>query len=91
MQVSIGMLGILTEVTFECEPKFNLREQLFTTDLEFCLDNFAQLMSSGEHAKLWLELFSDTCAVFVANRTHEEMRDNPNWSFRGLQVYTLLY
>ena len=37
--------------------------------------------------KLWVELFSDTCVVFAANRTREEMRDNPNWRLRDLQVH----
>ena len=87
VQVSIGMLGIFTEVTFQIEPSFYLRETLTSHTLSHCLENFDGIMRSGEHAKLWLELFSSTCGVFASNKTAEDgPRDNPNWSAKNFQV-----
>ena len=71
--VSIGMLGVLTEVTFQCEKSFNLREKLTVHPLDYCVENFYQLATRSEHGhdKLWLEAHSETCAVFDVRRTEQ--------------------
>ena len=87
LQVSIGMLGIITEVTIPIERSYLLRETLTTHTLERCLLDLDALMRSGEHAKMWIELFSEKCAVFAANRTTETaVRDNPNWTRKNIEV-----
>lgn len=87
MQVSVGMLGIITEVTFKIEPSFYLREVLSLHSFDDCLLNFDELMRSGEHAKMWIEIFTGKCGVFVANKTIErEPRGNPSWTVKNIEV-----
>jgi FAD/FMN-containing dehydrogenase len=89
-QVSVGLLGIITEVTFQVERSYLLRETLTAHTLERCLLDFDSLMRSGEHTKMWIELFSEKCAVFAANKTTETaVRDNPNWTRKNIEVYIM--
>ena len=85
-QVSVGVLGIITEVTFQCKKAFNLEETLVTHPLHFCLENLEQIVKSAEHVKFWIELHSGTCATFLSNRTTEKPRDHPNLFVENLKV-----
>lgn len=86
VQVSMGLLGVITEVTLQCEPAFNLREVRYTVPLDECLDNMDTIVHSGQHVKYWIDVHSEQCAVHVANRTSEPPRDNPNRFILNLQV-----
>ena len=87
LQVSIGMLGIITQVTFSVEEQYLLREVLTQHSLDDCLTNFNSLMTSGEHVKMWTELYSGKCGVFVASRTSETRpRDGPSWTLKNIEV-----
>ena len=87
VQVSIGMLGMITEITFEIEPKYYLREVLSLRSFEDCSLNFEELMRGGDHAKMWIELFTGKCGLFVSNKTRETSpRDNPNWTVKNIEV-----
>lgn len=85
-QVSVGMLGIITEVTLQCVEAFHLEETLAVRPLHDCLENLEEIARSAEHVKLWVELFSGTCATFLSNRTTEETRDRPNIFIENLKV-----
>ena len=63
------MLGIVTEVTFRCEPQFNLREKITIHTVDDCLENLDHYSSRSDHGKLWMEAHSGTCAVFDVWRT----------------------
>ena len=76
--MNLGLLGIVTEVTFQCEPAFNLEETRSVLSLHDCLSNMEQLVSSGEHVKMWIEVFSEVCVVYNSSRTMEKPRDNPS-------------
>ena len=81
------MLGVVTEVTFSIEEAYLLREVLTRHTLDECLNQFEAIMRGGDHVKMWVELFSQTCGVFTANRTSETApRDNPNWTTKNIEV-----
>ncbi|XP_065898777.1 L-gulonolactone oxidase-like isoform X2 [Dysidea avara] len=74
--VSIGLLGVVTEVTLQCEDAFNLREVREPKTVEQCLAEMPTIITRSEHVKYWIEYHSNTCAVYEVNRTTEEPRDN---------------
>ena len=81
------MLGVITEVTLSVEEIYLLREVLTRHTLDECLGQFDGIMRGGDHVKMWVELFSETCGVFAANRTSETRpRDNPNWTAKNIEV-----
>jgi L-gulonolactone oxidase len=61
---SLGMIGIMTEVTLKCEESFNLRENITVLPLDECLRSLPLLSAQSDHGKLWLESHSGVCAVF---------------------------
>ena len=92
--VSMGLLGVITEVTFQCEPTFNVEETTTTPPFSECVDNLRQMAYSAEHARVWLELWSRSCAYLQANRTKKKARDNPNRlvaALKASQCYFDLY
>ena len=90
-QVSIGLLGVITQVTLQCEPVFNLHETRYTLPLDSCLNNITNIIHSGEHVKFWIDIFTQMCAVFVSSRTNESPRDNPSRTVNNLKVSRKCY
>lgn len=76
--VSVGLLGVVTQVTMVMEKDFNLLEIMTPRSLQHCLDNTQEVFSSAQHVKMWIEWHSETCVVFQVNRTTEAVRDNFN-------------
>ena len=74
--VSIGLLGVVTEVTLQCEDAFNLREVRQPKTVEECLAEMSTTITRSQHVKYWIEYHTDTCAVHEVNRTTEEPHDN---------------
>ncbi len=74
------MLGIITEVTFQCEDSFNLEETLNPMPLDYCVDSLIELANGAEHVKMWLVNASRSCATFFSKRTDEQPRDNHPFS-----------
>lgn len=74
----MGLLGVVSEVTFQCQPAFKLEETRSLLPLSDCLDNMHQLVHSARHVKMWVEVFSETCALYQSNVTEMAARDNPS-------------
>ena len=86
-QVSVGMLGVITEVTLQCEEAFHLEETLVPHTLAYCLKNLEGIVRGSEYSKLWMELFSGTCATLLVNRTKEDVQTPLTMSVWDLKVH----
>lgn len=84
--MSLGLLGIITKVTLQCEPAFNLEETLEALSLDQCVEDLDLLAHSAQHVKLWTELFSGTCAVIRMNRTTKEIVKTDSMRMLDLKV-----
>ena len=72
-QVSIGMLGVLTEVTIQAEDLFNLVENRNPHPLSsYCLENLDDLVLNSEYTyvTMWMDFYNDFCILFNTNRTN---------------------
>lgn len=88
--VSLGLLGIITEVTLQCEDSFNLVEIRQSYTLPYCLKHISDFATRAEHVKFWIEINSGICTVYFANRTVEEPRDLIPQPLTDIKVYTTL-
>ncbi len=70
-RVHLGALGVVTRVTLQCEPAFNLREQVTVVDLDDALANMDELAAGGEHVKLWWIPHTRAVRVSTLDRTDE--------------------
>ena len=66
------MLGIITDITFQCEDQFNLREKVTIHSLDHCLQTLPLLSTLSDHGKFFMEAHSNVCVLFDVQRTLEQ-------------------
>ena len=84
-QVSLGMIGVLAEVTFQCEEAYNLREKLTIYPVDHCLQSLSLFSRQSDHGKLWIEAHSGVCALFSVWKTTEPISEEQGiwlWDFK---------
>ncbi|KAJ1957181.1 D-arabinono-1,4-lactone oxidase, partial [Dipsacomyces acuminosporus] len=74
---SLGALGIITQVTIQCEPFFSLYAVQEPESLEYVLDNLPKVVHSAEHVRFWWFPYTDNTVVWKANRTHLDHIPSP--------------
>ena len=74
--VSLGLLGVITHVTFQAESAFTLKEVTTVTTFQECIDQFDDLMESHEHTRLWIDLISSSCFIVTADRVSDMPAQN---------------
>lgn len=79
-QVSIGMFGIITEVTLRVQNRFKLKELRTSHTLDYCLNNMNELVE-GDHkfVKMWIEFYNNFCILYQTDETNEEIKPLPWW------------
>lgn len=65
----VGAVGIITEVTVQAVPRFNVRQKTESMDLLRVRTQLEQLLQDNEHLSLYLYPFTDTCQVNTWNST----------------------
>jgi len=68
-RVGLGALGVISTVTLQCEPLFNLEEVTEPLGFERALDRLPQLLETHEHVKLWWLPHTDSIQVYLADRS----------------------
>ena len=85
--VSLGLLGVVTEITFQAESAFNLKEITMVTTLQQCIDQFHNFTESHEYTKLWIDLISSSCMVFTTHRTDDAPEAMKDYSWLNFKMY----
>jgi hypothetical protein len=65
----IGAVGIISEVTVQAVPRFNVEQKFELVDLNYVRANLDQMIQDNDHLSLYLFPFSDKCQVSTWNRT----------------------
>ena len=73
--VSMGMLGIITELTIDIVPKFNLHERSRIMDFDEVCDNILDWTSEHDHLKMWWFPHTDKMMVYRYDKTTEPVKD----------------
>jgi FAD/FMN-containing dehydrogenase len=73
--VSMGMLGIITEMTIDVDPKFQLHEKSGIMDFDEVCDNILDWVNEHNHIKMWWFPHTDKMMVYRYNRTYEPVND----------------
>jgi L-gulonolactone oxidase len=68
-QVSLGCLGIISQVTIQCEPAFHLRERSQPMAFDEAMRDLPTLVEGHDHTKLWWLPHTDTVQVSSYDRT----------------------
>ncbi len=96
-RVSVGALGVITELTLQTVPSFRLRKLEEPRPLRETLDAFDELAAAHDHYELYAFPYSQTCLSFASDRTDEPPAPLPAWrkwlvddlvANRGLEAFS---
>jgi L-gulonolactone oxidase len=73
-QVSLGALGIISTVTLQCEPQFNLHSVESPARVDEVLEQFNDLVSANDHFEFYWLPHTDKALMIRNNRTEEPAR-----------------
>jgi L-gulono-1,4-lactone dehydrogenase len=80
-RVGLGALGIVTEVTLQCAPAFDLHAQETVEVLDDVLDRFAEHAAAVDHFELYWMPGTRRCQVKRNSRTDEPRAPQPRWAY----------
>lgn len=76
---SLGALGVIVSVTWQCEPAFKLHEIHKPLTLEEMLENLETSLSSSDHFKFHWFPHTGCVKYFDVNRTSKPIDDTQSW------------
>ena len=85
--VSLGLLGVVTQITFQVENAFNLKEITTVMTLEECNDQYYDLMESHEYTRLWIDLISSSCLVIMADKVSDSPQPSKDYTWLNFKMY----
>jgi L-gulono-1,4-lactone dehydrogenase len=80
-RVGLGALGVVTEVTLQCVPTFNLHARETVEVFDDMLDGFAEHASAVDHFELYWMPGTRRCQVKRNSRTDEPPAPQPRWAY----------
>ena len=85
--VSLGLLGVVTQITFQVETTFNLKEITTVMTLQKCIDQLHNMMESHEYTRLWIDLISSSCLVITADKVSDPPQPSKDYTWLNLKMY----
>ena len=71
LRVSLGALGIITEITLQCVPAFHLHAVETTHRIDDVLERFDEAAAGNEHVEFYWFPYTDLAQLKVNNRSSE--------------------
>lgn len=76
-QVSLGALGVITQVTLRCLPAYHLHERTWVASFDECMAQLDELIANNRHFEFFWVPSEDVCAMKTLNPTTVEQIDTP--------------
>jgi len=76
-QVSMGTLGLITEVTLQLVPRYFMHEKNWHASVAECEEQREELVSNNRHWEFFWDPHSDGCAMKTLNMTDQEVEASP--------------
>ncbi|WP_434740466.1 D-arabinono-1,4-lactone oxidase [Micromonospora sp. SH-82] len=78
-RLSLGALGVITQVTLDVQPRYELRRRAWCAPLAWTLDHLAELQHTNRNMDFYWYPRSDQTQVRTMNRADEEGADRQGW------------
>ena len=85
--VSLGLLGVVTQITFQAENAFNLKQVTIVMTLQECIDQYHNLTESHEYSRLWIDLITSSCLVITADRVTDPPQPSKDYTWLNVKMY----
>ena len=80
-QVSLGVLGIVTQITLQCEPSYNLKRIKKRAPLEQTLSNIDKHLANNRNFELFWFPYAESCLQQSLNYTQAEAEKDTAWKY----------
>lgn len=70
-KVSLGALGVATEMTIQMEESYRLRVEAFPESIERALEQFEERLKTNRHLEMFFFPLGDWTITKIMNKTHE--------------------
>lgn len=74
--VNLGCLGVLSEITINVVPAFNLHDETYVANFNEVINNLDSFISQNHHFKLWWFPHIEEVVVYKYKRTQEPVNDS---------------
>jgi FAD/FMN-containing dehydrogenase len=88
--ISLGTLGIISEITLELTDAFNLHDRTFTYNFQDFIEHIDEFVNSYDHFKIWWMVPSEKVVVYTYRRTNEKANDSALRRFLNDQVFPVI-
>ncbi|MBJ7472535.1 MAG: FAD-binding protein [Solirubrobacteraceae bacterium] len=78
-RVSLGALGVITELTLQTVPAFRLRKVEEPRPLDDLIDGFHELAAAHDHYEFYAFPYAKTALSFASDRTDDPPAPLPRW------------
>ena len=89
-RVSLGMLGVLSQLTVACIPSFYLHERTFALPFEECLERSAELAAQHRHFEFWHFPYSGRALVKTLDETAAAEPTGTTQTEKGETLFRLM-
>jgi FAD/FMN-containing dehydrogenase len=77
-RVSLGSLGIITQITLKCLPAYNLHEKQWEASFDQCMADLDQQIADNRHFEFFWRPQRDVCSMKSLNPTQEAPNELPD-------------
>lgn len=77
--VSLGLLGIISTVTFQCVPAFSLQSTVCALPMEQFLQEFEAIQQTNQYVDMRYSPITDTVQLVLINPAAEPILENGGW------------
>lgn len=93
--VSLGCLGVISEITLNIVPAFNLHDYTIAVPFNQAVENLDEHINTTDHFKMWWFPHTDNMVLYRYNRTQVKANDSRfrQWfmdEFISVNIYRLL-
>lgn len=88
--ISLGCLGVITEMTLQVSDAFNLHDNTYTRNFLEVIENIEEYIYQNDHFKLWWMPPADNVVVYTYRRTNEQRNDSRLRQFFNDKVLSVL-
>jgi FAD-linked oxidoreductase len=86
-RVGLGVLGVVTQLTLQCEPSFKLRAIEEPLPWGEFLDEWDGILETNDHVDCYWFPHTDTCTVKTSNRTDDPIRTRRGYKKWKSDIY----
>ena len=77
--ISMGLLGIISTVTFECVPAFSLQSQVISLSINALIHKFDEINQNNKYVDIRYSPIADKVQIVLINPTEKPLKENGGW------------